>query len=240
MPGHTPLPDAVSSTPPQPKAVESPVRRHLMNWQATVPIRAKDFPAIHSTILSTFQTSKRRTARDNLPIGVKANGRDTLAVLFAKLGYTVGAEIGVKKGLFSKVLLDANPKLRLFCVDTWGIENDGYAGRHSRNFRHAKALLAGCNVTFIQKTSSDALADFADESLDFVYIDANHTFDYCCPDIIFWSKKVKSGGIVGCHDYFNHLSGGVVKAVDAYVHCHHIDPWYVTEEVFPTAFWVKP
>lgn len=86
----------------------------------------------------------------------------------------------------------------------------------------------------------EALKDFSDDFLDFVYIDANHEFDYCCPDIIFWSQKVRSGGIVACHDYFHHVRGGVVHAVNAYTASHNIQPWYVTREVFPTAFWVKP
>jgi hypothetical protein len=32
----------------------------------------------------------------------------------------------------------------------------------------------------------------------------------------------------------------VVDAVNAYIHAKHIDPWYVTKEVEPTAYWVKP
>jgi hypothetical protein len=86
----------------------------------------------------------------------------------------------------------------------------------------------------------DGLADIKDDSLDFVYIDANHTFDYCCPDIIYWSMKVRSGGIVSGHDYFHHIRGGVVRAVDAYTASHSISPWYVTQEVYPSYFWVKP
>ena len=81
--------------------------------------------------------------------------------------------------------------------------------------------------------------DFEDESLDFAYIDANHLYDYVCQDIIHWSHKVRSGGMVGCHDYGPH-NCGVVMAVDGYTFCHNIHPWYVTFEPIPTAFWVKP
>ena len=86
----------------------------------------------------------------------------------------------------------------------------------------------------------DALADFEDSSLDFVFIDGNHTFDYAVSDIIYWSYKVRKGGIVAAHDYYAFAKNGVMKAVDAYTHCHHIDPWYVTYEHVPTAFWFKP
>ena len=86
----------------------------------------------------------------------------------------------------------------------------------------------------------DALPEFADGSLDFVHIDGNHEFDFCCPDIIYWSQKVKSGGMILVHDYIEFHRAGVVDAVRAYVHCHHIDPWYVTRDRLPTAFWKVP
>ncbi len=47
----------------------------------------------------------------------------------------------------------------------------------------------------------DALADFEDESLDFVYIDGNHAAPWVDDDIREWSKKVRKGGVVSGHDY---------------------------------------
>ena len=40
-----------------------------------------------------------------------------------------------------------------------------------------------------------------DESLDFVYIDANHAYDWVVQDIELWYPKVKKGGILWGHDY---------------------------------------
>jgi hypothetical protein len=37
----------------------------------------------------------------------------------------------------------------------------------------------------------DALNDFEDDSLDFVYIDGNHEFPYVAEDLFHWSKKVR-------------------------------------------------
>ena len=42
---------------------------------------------------------------------------------------------------------------------------------------------------------------FAPESVDFVYIDANHSYTYVRDDIQTWLPKVKKGGIIGGHDY---------------------------------------
>lgn len=196
----------------------------------------------YRTIAAIYHFSRRKAVNDNLPLGLKHGGRDRLGVLFHALGYTEGAEIGTKKGLYALTLCKTVPGLHLHCVDPWDatLPYGGYQFTHDRYERHARAILAPYHVTIHKKKSLDALEEFTDNSLDFVYIDANHEFDHACADLIFWSQKVRSGGIVSGHDYYSHRRGGVMQAVNAYTHCHRIDPWYVTEEVFPTFFWVKP
>jgi hypothetical protein len=67
--------------------------------------------------------------------------------------------------------------------------------------------------------------DFDDESLDFVYIDANHRPDFVREDIREWTKKVKKGGIVSGHDYH----GDVAGVVDEYVRNNNLE-LFVTEQ----------
>ena len=168
--------------------------------------------------------------------------RDRLGNLFALAGYTEGAEVGVRKGLFSRVLCKANPALRLYCVDPWM----PYGGRkytqekQDHLFEVAQENLKPYNVTFIRKTSMEAAKDIKENSLDFVFIDGNHTFDFAMEDIIHWSQRVRSGGIVACHDFHYGSNVEVVEACMAYTRAHHIDPWYCTKESQPTAYWVKP
>ena len=107
-------------------------------------------------------------------------------------------------------------------------------------FEYAKRYLEGYNIEFVRKTSMDALDDFEDKSLDFVYIDGDHQFDYVMTDLIFWNRKVKSGVIVALHDYCHFHWSGIIRAVDAFVYCHDIRPWFITKESKPTVFWVKP
>ena len=57
---------------------------------------------------------------------------------------------------------------------------------------------------------------YKDESLDFVFIDADHTYEAVLNDIHHWFPKVKRGGHMGGHDYFN--DPGVQKAVRTYFH----------------------
>jgi predicted O-methyltransferase YrrM len=69
------------------------------------------------------------------------------------------------------------------------------------------------NIQLITKTSDDAVSDFQDESLDFVYIDGIHTYDQVKKDIQNYLSKVKKGGVIGGHDYVQGWSG-VMKAVN--------------------------
>ena len=61
--------------------------------------------------------------------------------------------------------------------------------------------------------SWDAAEKYADGSLDFVYIDADHHYDAVCRDIDAWLPKVRSGGIIAGHDFCNYPGFGVIEAV---------------------------
>lgn len=147
---------------------------------------------------------------------------------FAKLGFTKGAEIGVAEGYFSEAMFKAIPNLELFCVDLWEVyKGNRWGGSQERNDHHFKAScerLEKYNSHIIRGKSMDVVKNCPDESLDFVYIDANHSFDYVMQDLIEWSKKVRKGGIVALDDYYAFKGAGVIEAVDAYCKAHGIVP----------------
>lgn len=65
----------------------------------------------------------------------------------------------------------------------------------------------------------EALKQFKDNSLDFVYIDGNHDYQFVLDDITGWTKKVKMGGAVAGHDYkqYKHKNeDGVRRAIKDY------------------------
>lgn len=165
-------------------------------------------------------------------------GRVELAELFFELGFTIGAEIGVEKGLFSEVLLLKNPNLYLYCIDSWSTtEYDPKltaiheaTGLFERYYEEALARLAAYNCKIIKKTSMEALSDFDDNSLDFVYIDANHDFVNVTCDVHYWSKKVRVGGIVAGHDYAYFQSNKlnhVKHVLPAFTKAYGIKPLYI-------------
>jgi cephalosporin hydroxylase len=86
------------------------------------------------------------------------------------------------------------------------------AGRLVGNLQRA-GLLA--DVRLIVAKSVDAAALFADRSVDFVFIDAEHSFHAVLADLAAWVPKVKAGGVVAGHDY-THGWPGVRDAVRHY------------------------
>ena len=78
----------------------------------------------------------------------------------------------------------------------------------------------------------EAVEDFADESLDFVYIDGNHDFRYIAEDLAEWTKKVRIGGIISGHDYFFTLPKKSARwdvgfVLDAYIKAYQIKNWFL-------------
>lgn len=135
-----------------------------------------------------------------------------LAQHFAKLGFKIGAEIGVCKGTYSKILLDTIPDLQLFSIDSWNKFDASGAC-----YEITKELLAPYIRSIIMRmTSMDAVKQIPDESLDFVYIDAGHSYVDIRADIREWTKKVRKDGIVAGHDYYSTKYPSVTRAVDEY------------------------
>lgn len=157
--------------------------------------------------------------------------------LYAELGLRVGAEIGVDRGLFAADICKANPGVKLYGIDPWQDYpeyGEVYTQPYADNCRaQAKRRLRPYDVTLIRKKSLEAVVDFEDNSLDFVYIDGNHAYQFVKDDITAWSRKVRPGGIVSGHDYcrpknrHRWLFQGVIQAVNEYVAENKITPWFI-------------
>jgi hypothetical protein len=178
------------------------------------------------------------------PVHCKTFTRTALAALFGELGFTRGAEIGVQEGRYSEILLQNIPNLSLLLVDPWEeYQRPGMSGpsaeKQERIYESARRRVDGLAVKFLRMMSLEAAQEIPDNSLDFVYIDGNHTFDYVMQDLIAWSSKVKDGGIVAGHDYYHFRSGGVVYAVNAFTAAHGIREWFIDGEKEISYFWAK-
>jgi len=179
-----------------------------------------------------------------MPIKLPIERNEGFPELFTELGFKIGAEIGTAHGRYAWWLLTKTAGLKLFCVDAWAIYDRFPTQLHDAvgqkiyddMFEQAKARLVGKNVEFVKKYSMDAVKDFEDGSLDFVYIDANHAFEFAINDIAEWERKVRVGGIVAGHDYWNSSRRKmkycqVKDAIEAWTKTNRIKPWFITREV---------
>lgn len=132
--------------------------------------------------------------------------RDDLAEFLAENELNLGAEIGVAAGEYSEILMNANSNLFLYGVDPWepysGYKDFARLGTFTSLEQQAHERLDRFdNYKFLKMYSLDAAERIPDGSLDFVYIDANHSEPYVTQDITAWFPKVRKGGVVAGHDY---------------------------------------
>ncbi len=134
-----------------------------------------------------------------------------------------GVEIGVASGLFSNDML-MNWKIKtLYLVDVWKCvatqKGDGSSPQpwHDFNFESMRRLMANHNkkTIIMQGFSVDMAAKIKDESLDFVYLDADHSYEGVMSDLMAWFPKLRPGGLVAGHDYLN-VAYGVNQAVEEF------------------------
>jgi len=167
------------------------------------------------------------------PLVINGSRWHQLPEIFADLGFTVGVEVGVELGRFARCLARKVPDLKLYGIDPWVTYDDQFT-RHDPEEFYKKCVedCAPYNIELIRKFSMDAVKDFEDESLDFVYIDGNHDFAHVTEDLNAWSKKVKKGGIISGHDYmFEPMMGSHAGyVVRDWVSIYKISPLFIIDE----------
>lgn len=116
-------------------------------------------------------------------------------------------EVGVFRGGYAQHINLALPNAEIHLVDLWEkVGNIPWMFETEEEARDAYnrvvAKFTGIPGVHIHKMSSkEASRLFLGGSLDWVYIDANHTYEAVREDIDLWLPKVKLGGIISGHDY---------------------------------------
>ena len=135
----------------------------------------------------------------------------------------VCAEVGVCSGDYSSEIRKRKPKL-LYLIDSWAFNErslkGGLLGGMGENGYLAVRLKFGKDpsVVIVRKTSFEASLSIPERSLDLVYIDADHSFEYAYADLLLWYPKLKRGGWLTGHDYERRTpEWGVRRAVDIFL-----------------------
>lgn len=127
-------------------------------------------------------------------------------------GYRNGVELGVSGGRFTMFLCATMHEMKMLAVDLWQEQPnntlDGsqtYEGwDHEGSYR---TFTEKCNLFFPGRvdikrmTTLEAAKHVDDGSVDFVFVDADHSYEGCAADIQAWLPKVRKGGMLAGHDY---------------------------------------
>lgn len=130
----------------------------------------------------------------------------------------VGAEVGVYKGQLSYEILKAVSNIETYYLvdpwrhlDSWNMPfNDNTDADFQKIYEEAMKNTVnntkfGHKVKVIRDTTTVARHAIKDGTLDFVYIDGDHTAKGAMLDLIAWIPKVRCGGLVLGDDYADDL-----------------------------------
>jgi hypothetical protein len=146
----------------------------------------------------------------------------------------VVAELGVFKGVFARKIYDICTPSELHLIDCWQTQEElgrieAVVGlpqeKHDANLEETKERFNGCgNIFFHVGFTSSVVFDFQDDFFDWIYVDANHTYEGAFSDLTLYFPKVKTGGYIVCDDYCDDDENyyGVKKAISQFCAQHQL------------------
>ena len=137
----------------------------------------------------------------------------------------IGAEIGVEYGENAlRILLNLDIQI-LYLIDPYelAVKENKEQGVFSTKDEAISVMKIAQNslqqfsskIRWIKKLSQDVSSEIPDTSLDFVYIDGNHSYDAVYKDLQVYWEKLKLGGLFAGHDW-NAPGSGVKEAVETF------------------------
>lgn len=148
----------------------------------------------------------------------------------------VGAELGVWLGDFADGICQVATPRKLYLIDAWkSFEDDAHSSAiyHGVGEQKMDEIFAGVTAKFADRVASGqvelirAMSDVAvpripDASLDFVYIDADHSYEGVSGDLARIWPKIKPGGQIVLDDYRlgKWWKDGVIRAVNEFLGQH--------------------
>lgn len=156
------------------------------------------------------------------------------------------AELGVFEGDFSKIINDICSPKKLYLVDLF----KGYFGsgdKDGRNYHYVQLedemnklkeyFKNDENIEIIQNSTIEFLNTLEDNSLDMVYIDADHSYNSVLNDLKLSYKKVKTNGYICGHDYVPNTDAE--KAVNKFCEEYNLTIKYLTKDGCPSFLIIK-
>jgi Methyltransferase domain len=142
-------------------------------------------------------------------------------------------EVGVGYGAFSQKLLDKLQPSRFIAIDTFAITPDSEPWKQTHlkdsGLTHLdfytnrfQAYIDSAKMEIKRGLSWEVLAQLPDTSVDYIYVDADHSYESVVKDIDALLSKLKPGAIIQFNDYTHFdqdglMPFGVPKAVNEFM-----------------------
>lgn len=151
------------------------------------------------------------------------------------------AEVGVFLGHYAQIILDTCQPSQLHLIDPW--EGSCTAGdKDGLNYIEVPDLEVAyrevCQrfvdnpfVNVMRGPSWKMLGMFPDYSLDFIYIDGDHSYEGVKSDLHIATRKA---WLVGGHDYHHQGLPGITQAVDEFCHDNGWSIAWITADGCPS------
>lgn len=132
-------------------------------------------------------------------------------------------EVGCAEGYFSQHMAEHWKTGKSYMVDNWGtigdVTGDGSFPQewHDMNYYSAKWKMYHHRhkTVMLRGLSHNMAKEVPDNSLDLLYLDANHSYEGVKRDLDAWYFKVKQGGVIAGHDFLSQAYG-VRQAVEEF------------------------
>lgn len=162
-------------------------------------------------------------------------------------------EVGVRYGYNMAQLLACNPSL-FVGVDHWRVtEKESQQDTNLKQYEleeiYKKVFmryLEEPSVRIYRGESAAIAPSFPHHFFDYIYVDADHSYEGALQDIKVWWNKVRQGGVLAGHDYIetqakNGVEFGVIKAVGDFMRDRKIpqDCLHFTKEGYRSWFIFK-
>ncbi len=136
------------------------------------------------------------------------------------------AELGVYQGAFAQHCHEVLRPARYSLIDFWDYHRYAFVLEDAPQMRGLRAVYGSYfgpdparalaeaermvrerfrdvpGVEILKLDIAEAAARFADASLDLIYLDGNHTYEYVLRDLLSWWPKLRPGGLFVCNDFF--------------------------------------
>lgn len=166
----------------------------------------------------------------------------------------IGSFMGKSAVMMGELIKERKKNIKLVCIDLFPTKEElkvyqsigaGQGGSDAGEAKYINDLPKSLLDTFVENIRNNGVDDviipiksdshkcislFQDNSMPFVFVDASHEYEIVLQDIKLWWPKIKTGGVLAGHDYYQN----VAKAVHEF-----FDPLGITVERYTSSWFVR-